>query len=59
MGSCISSTNARQHDPGPRFDEVPSDPSGLEGNQYPLLSFKTLLTKIKLKRCASYVGLKR
>lgn len=40
---------------GPRFDEVPTDTTGLDSNQYPMLSFHTLLTKIKLKRCSSYV----
>ena len=53
MGPCLSSKSHAYS--GPRFDEIPTDAQDMEASQFPLLSFNTLLTKIKLKRCAGYV----
>lgn len=52
MGGCIGASNPKQRD---KFDEEPADTSKLSISDYPVLTFKALLTKMRLKRCGFYV----
>ena len=54
MGGCMSS-NSTPLQTKHQYDTEPTDTSQLDPSFYPLLNFKALLTKLKLKRCSSYV----
>lgn len=54
MGGCIGSTS-RHATLRDNFDVEPSDTATMSPEGFPLLNFKALLTKLKIKWCKGYV----
>lgn len=55
MGNCIGVKPESRYDSKDKYNAEPTDTSTLDPQSYPVLNLKTLLTKLKLKRCSYYV----
>lgn len=47
--------NGPRSDERDKFDSEPVDTQGMRAEDFPVLSFKALLTKLKMKWCSYYV----
>jgi len=55
MGNCMGLKSESRYESKEKFDVEPTDTTTLDPQSYPVLNLKTLLTKLKVKRCNNYV----